>query len=89
VHNGLQVFACKQNNRGEAGLSLMTLMGSVASVVVTSVMAETVGTSGVFLADKLVHSFTIALSTNLLTAFADGVSMSIVANSLGKLSLKK
>ena len=47
MHNGLQVFACKQNNRGEAGLSLMTLIGSVALVVVTLVITETVGASGV------------------------------------------
>jgi len=67
----------------------MTLMGLVALVVVTSVIAETVGASGVFLAGKLVHSFAIALSTNLLMVFADRMSMSIVANSLGKLSLKK
>jgi len=38
----------------------------------------------VFLVGKLVHSFAIALSTNLLMAFAGRVSMSIAANSLGK-----
>ena len=67
----------------------MTLMGSVASVVVMLVIAETVGASGMFLAGKLLCSFAIALSTNLLMAFADGVSMSIVANLLRELSLKK
>jgi len=43
----------------------------------------------VFLVGKLVHSFAIALSTNLLMAFADKVLMSIVTNLLKKLSLKK
>jgi len=59
-----------------ASSSLITLMGLVASVIVMSVIAETVGASGVFLVGKLVHSFAIALSTNLITIFADAMSMS-------------
>jgi len=61
---------------GEASSSLITLMGLVASVIVISVIAETVGVSGVFLAGKLVYSFAIALSTNLITVFAGAMSMS-------------
>jgi len=38
---------------------------------------------------KLVYSFAIALSTNLLTAFAGTMLMSIVVNLLGELSSKK
>ena len=70
----------------------MVLLGSLASVVVTSVIEETTGASGgdrVLWAGKLVRSFAIVLSTSLLTAFIGRVSISIVANSLGELSLKK
>jgi len=70
----------------------MVLLGSLASVVVMSVIEETTGTSRgnrVLWAGKLVYSFVITLSTSLLTAFIGRVSISIVANSLGELSLKK
>jgi len=70
----------------------MVLLGSLASVVVTSVIEETTGASRgnrVLWAGKLVYSFVITLSTSLLTVFIGRVSISIVANSLGELSLKK
>jgi len=70
----------------------MVLLGSLASVVVTLVIEETIGVSRgdrVLWAGKLVCSFAIVLLTSLLTAFIGRVLISIVANSLGKLSLKK
>jgi len=70
----------------------MVLLGSLASVVVTSVIEETIGASRedrVLWVGKLVCSFAIVLLTSLLTAFIGRVSISIVANSLGELSLKK